>query len=141
MGGAHDQMSMSCVSDQVYSKPIRWALQHTKCLTKDQVAHDVEHHPVTPVCNIPRIAPAVLLASTRGSISLLSQQPTCRPDVRQNVPLQALDRTVAERMAHYAPLPCVLHLVDAAVNIYRGFARRKRRVEIGLADIRTETVD
>lgn len=131
---------MGSIADQLNGESVRRALQHTKRLTKYQIAHDVEHHPVAPVGNVPRIIPPVF-ALGLCAISSFLQQPTCRPDVCQDVPLERLDSLVTKRMAHHSPFPGMLHLVNAAVNIDCRLARGKSGVKVGFAHIRAESID
>ena len=132
---------MRRISHQIDRKAIRRAFEHAKGFTKHKITHDIENQPVTPICYIPWLPPPLLVSLDSAAPDFLLKNPTCRSHIRQNVPLQALDRSIAERVAHDPALPRVLHLVNAAVYIVRVLVCRERRVEIGFADVGSEAID
>jgi hypothetical protein len=133
---------MRRVPHQVDRKPIRRTFQHTKSFSKHQIAHDVEDHPITPIRHVPLIVPStVFLLTTISTIFLLPQQPTSRPNIRQDISLQSLDRTITKRMTQHPPLPGMHPLINTTMHIDRRFTRRKSGVEIRLSDIGAKPID
>jgi hypothetical protein len=138
LGRTYDEVSMCCIAHQLRREAISWALEHTERFAEDEVTHDVEDQPFTPMCCVPLGIPAFFRDT---AVCLSSQHLTSYPHVCKNVLFQALDCVITKGMTHDSPLTCMLHLVDSRVHANGLWRARECFIEACFSDIATETVD